>query len=163
MADMKFPMTPRGVQLLKEELRQRRDVDRYKIVKEIEEARAHGDLKENAEYHAAKEAQGHNEGRIKELEVRITLAEIIDPTTLSGSKVLFGATVKLSDSDSGEHVSYSIVGEQEADVKRGLIAITAPIARAMIGREAGDTISVRTPKGNREYEILEVAFREITA
>src|SRR4051812_2334107 len=161
MPDQKIPMTPRGAQLLKEELKRRKEVDRFAIVKAIEEARGHGDLSENADYSAAKEAQGFNEGRIKELEVMLALSEVIDPSKLSGGKVMFGATVKLSDSDSGDEVVYSIVGEQEADIKKGLISISAPVARALIGREAGDTVTVRTPKGQREYEILEVAFKEL--
>ena len=158
MADQKFPMTPRGAQLLKDELKRRKETDRMNIVRAIEEARAHGDLSENAEYSAAKEAQSHNEGRIKELEVMIALSEVIDPAKLSGDKVVFGATVKLADTESGEEVSYQIVGEQEADIKKGLISITAPVARALIGRQSGDTVQVRTPKGSREYEILAIAF-----
>jgi transcription elongation factor GreA len=161
MADQKVPMTPRGAQQLKDELKKRKEVDRFVIVKAIEEARGHGDLSENADYSAAKEAQGFNEGRIKELEVMLALSDIIDPTKLSGSKVVFGATVKLSDSDSGEETIYSIVGEQEADIKKGLISISAPVARALIGREVGDTVTVRTPKGQREYEILAVEFKEL--
>jgi transcription elongation factor GreA len=162
MADQKIPMTPKGAQALKDELKRRKEVDRYKIVKAIEEARGHGDLSENADYSAAKEAQSLNEGRIQLLEGMLALSNIIDPATLSGAKVVFGATVKLADTDSGEEVVYSIVGEHEADIKRGLISITAPVARSMIGREAGDTVQVRTPKGQREYEILEVMFREIS-
>jgi transcription elongation factor GreA len=161
MADQKIPMTPRGAQRLKDELKKRKEVDRYAIVKAIEEARGHGDLSENADYSAAKEAQSFNEGRIKELEGTLALANIIDPATLSGDKVVFGATVKLADTDTGEEVVYSIVGESEADIKKGLISVTAPVARAAIGREVGDTVQVRTPKGQREYEILEVLFREI--
>jgi transcription elongation factor GreA len=161
MADQKIPMTPRGAQHLKEELKRRKEVDRYKIVKAIEEARGHGDLSENADYSAAKEAQSLNEGRIQLLEGTLALANIIDPATLSGKKIVFGATVKLADTDSGEEVMYSIVGEHEADIKKGLISITAPVARSIIGREVGDTVQVRTPKGQREYEILEVLFREI--
>ncbi len=159
MPDQKFPMTPRGAQALKDELKQRKEIDRYIIVRAIEEARGHGDLKENADYSAAKEAQSHNEGRIKELETMLALSEVIDPSKLSGDKVVFGATVKLTDTDSGEDVVYQIVGEQEADIKKGLISITAPVARALIGRSSGDTVSVRTPKGNREYEILAVSFQ----
>jgi transcription elongation factor GreA len=161
MADQKIPMTPSGAQRLKDELKRRKEVDRMKIVKAIEEARGHGDLSENADYSAAKEAQSFNEGRIKELEGTLALANIIDPASLSGEKVVFGATMKLADTDSGEEVVYSIVGEHEADIKKGLISITAPLARAAIGREAGDTVTVRTPKGQREYEILQVLFREI--
>ncbi len=154
-------MTPRGAQLLKDELKRRKEVDRLQIVKAIEEARGHGDLSENADYSAAKEAQSFNEGRIKELEAMLALADIIDPTKLSGDKVVFGATVKLSDTDSGEEVIYSIVGEQEADIKKGLLSIGAPVARALIGRQVGDSVTVRTPKGSREYEILEVSFKEL--
>ncbi|HEX2571961.1 MAG TPA: transcription elongation factor GreA [Polyangia bacterium] len=158
MADTKIPMTPRGLILLKEELKRRKEVERPKIVRDIEEARAHGDLSENAEYSAAKEAQSFNEGRIKELEGTIALANVIDPSKLSGEKVVFGATVELSDAESGEDVVYTIVGEHEADIKQGRISITAPVARALIGRTPGDTVQVRTPKGAREYEILAVRF-----
>jgi transcription elongation factor GreA len=161
MADVKIPMTPRGAQQLKDELKRRKEIDRFTIVKAIEEARGHGDLSENADYSAAKEAQSFNEGRIKELEGTLALADVIDPAKLSGTRVVFGATVRLTEADSGDEVKYSIVGEQEADIKRGLISITAPVARALIGREAGDTVSVRTPKGTREYEILAVEFREL--
>jgi transcription elongation factor GreA len=161
MADQKIPMTPKGAQRLKDELKRRKEVDRMKIVRAIEEARGHGDLSENADYSAAKEAQSFNEGRIKELEGTLALANVIDPSALSGEKVVFGATMKLTDTDSGEEVVYAIVGEHEADIKKGLISITAPLARAAIGREAGDTVTVKTPKGQREYEILEVMFREI--
>jgi transcription elongation factor GreA len=158
MADQKIPMTPRGAQLLKDELKRRKEVDRHQIVKAIEEARGHGDLSENADYSAAKEAQSFNEGRIKELETMLALSDVIDPSKLAGDKVVFGATVKLTDAESGDQVIYQIVGEQEADIKKGLISITAPVARALIGREAGDTVQVRTPKGSREYEILDVTF-----
>jgi transcription elongation factor GreA len=161
MPDQKIPMTPRGAQMLKDELKRRKEVDRFAIVRAIEEARGHGDLSENADYSAAKEAQSFNEGRIKELEGTLALAEIIDPGKLSGDKVVFGATVKLTDSDSGEEVVYTIVGEAEADIKKGLISITAPVARALIGRGVGDTATVRTPKGQREYEILDVSFKEL--
>src|SRR3954452_3133350 len=129
MADQKIPMTPRGAQMLKDELKRRKEVDRFAIVKAIEEARGHGDLSENADYSAAKEAQGFNEGRIKEVEVMLALAAVIDTTKLSGDKFVFGATVKLTDIDSGEEVVYSIVGEQEADIKKGLLSIGAPVAR----------------------------------
>jgi len=157
----KIPLTPKGAQMLKEELKRRKEVDRIAIVRAIEEARGHGDLSENADYSAAKEAQSLNEGRIQTLESMLALANVIDPATLSGEKVVFGATVKLSDTDSGDEVIYSIVGEPEADIKRGLLSITAPVARALIGRTVGDTVTVRTPKGNREYEILGVEFKQI--
>jgi len=147
--------------MLKDELKRRKEVDRMAIVKAIEEARGHGDLSENADYSAAKEAQSFNEGRIKELEGTLALADIIDPSKLSGERVVFGATVKLTDTDSGDEVVYSIVGESEADIKKGLISISAPVARALIGRVVGDTVTVRTPKGSREYEILDVSFREL--
>jgi transcription elongation factor GreA len=163
MPDVKIPMTPRGAQMLKDELKRRKEVDRMTIVRAIEEARGHGDLSENADYSAAKEAQSFNEGRIKELEGTLALSEVIDPAKLSGSRVVFGATVMLTDTDSGDEVKYSIVGEQEADIKKGLISISAPVARALIGREAGDTVQVRTPKGSREYEILKVSFVDIEA
>jgi transcription elongation factor GreA len=154
----KFPMTPRGVQSLKDELKRLREVERPKNVRDIEEARAHGDLKENAEYHAAKERQSFIEGRSRELEAIIAQADVIDPAKLSGSKVVFGATVKLTDTDSGEEVTYTIVGDYEADIKAARIAISAPLARAMIGRERGDAVSLKTGKGMREYEISDVKF-----
>jgi transcription elongation factor GreA len=157
----KIPITPRGAQRLREELKRRKEVERPQIVKAIEEARGHGDLSENADYDAAKEAQGLNEARIKELEGTLALANIIDPATLSGSKIVFGAVVKLSDTDSGDEVVYQIVGEPESDIKQGLISISAPVARALIGREVGDTVTVKTPKGNREYEILSVSFKPL--
>ncbi|HEX4406154.1 MAG TPA: transcription elongation factor GreA [Polyangia bacterium] len=153
-----FPMTPRGQQLLKDELKRLREVERPKNVRDIEEARAHGDLKENAEYHAAKEKQGFIEGRSREIEAVLAQADVIDPGKLSGTKVVFGATVKLTDADSGDEVIYTIVGEYEADIKLSRIAISAPLARAMIGREQGDTVSLKTGKGTREYEITKVHF-----
>jgi transcription elongation factor GreA len=159
MADQ-FPMTPRGQQHLKDELRRLKE-ERPKISKEIEEARAHGDLSENAEYHAAKEKQGQAEARIRDLETKLALAQVIDPTRLSGTKVVFGATVTLADSDTEEEVVYSIVGEDEADIKQGRISVNAPLARAMIGREMGDTVRLKTAKGTREYEIVEVKFTAI--
>src|SRR5438477_7393170 len=153
-----YPMTPRGQQRLKDELKRLREVERPKNVRDIEEARAHGDLKENAEYHAAKERQGFIEGRSRDIESILAQAEIIDPARLSGSKVVFGATVKLTDTDSGDEVTYTIVGDYEADIKDGRIAISAPLARAMIGRERGESVSLKTGKGLREFEIVEVRF-----
>lgn len=153
-----FPMTPRGQQVLKDELKRLREVERPKNVQDIEEARAHGDLKENAEYHAAKERQGFIEGRSRELEAVLAQAEVIDPAKLSGTKVVFGATVKLTDTDSGDEVTYSIVGDYEGDIKEKRISISAPLARAMIGREEGDTVSLKTAKGTREYQISSVRF-----
>ena len=131
MAQAKIPMTPRGAQQLKDELKRRKETDRFVIVRAIEEARGHGDLSENADYSAAKEAQSFNEGRIKELEGTLALSEVIDPAKMTGTRVTFGATVKLTDSETGEDVVYSIVGEQEADIKKGLISVTAPVARAL--------------------------------
>ena len=157
----KIPMTPLGLVRLKDELRRRKEVERYKIVRAIEEARAHGDISENAEFSAAKEAQSFNEGRIKELEGTIAMSNVIDPSKLSGTKVVFGATVVLADGESGEEVVYTIVGEHEADIKKRRIAITAPVARALIGREAGDTVQVKTPKGSRQYELVEVRFEAL--
>jgi transcription elongation factor GreA len=157
MAD-RFPMTPRGQRKLRDELKRLREVERPKNVQDIEIARAHGDLSENAEYSAAKEKQSFIEGRIRELEGTIALSEVIDPGKLSGSKVVFGATVRLTDTDSGDEVSYSIVGDHEGDIKEGRIAISAPLARALIGKEQGDTVVLRTAKGSREYQIEEVKF-----
>jgi len=157
MAD-RIPMTPRGQRRLRDELKRLREVERPKNVQDIEIARGHGDLSENAEYHAAKERQSFLEGRIRELEGTIALAEVIDPGKLSGSRVVFGATVRLADTESGEETVYSIVGDHEGDIKEGRIAISAPLARALIGREAGDTVNLRTGKGSREYQIQDVKF-----
>jgi transcription elongation factor GreA len=154
----KIPLTPRGQQVLKEELKRLREVERPKNVRDIEEARAHGDLRENAEFHAAKERQGFIEGRSRDIESILAQAEIIDPAKLSGSKVVFGATVRLTDIESGDEVTYTIVGDFEADIKGGRIAVSAPLARAMIGRERGESVTLRTGKGTREYEIAEVRF-----
>lgn len=151
-------MTPRGLVVLKEELKQRKEVERPRIVRAIEEARAHGDLSENAEYSAAKEAQSHNEGRIQKLEEQIALADVIDPVSLSGKKVVFGATVTIEDTDSGEKQTFAIVGEHEGDIKSGKMSVTAPVARSLIGRTIGDVVQVRTPRGNKEYEISAVKF-----
>ena len=154
----KFPMTPRGQQALRDELKRLREIERPKNVRDIEEARAHGDLKENAEYHAAKERQSFIEGRSRDIESILAQAEIIDPAKLAGSKVVFGATVKLIETDSGEEVTYTIVGDYESDIKLGRIAISAPLARAIIGRENGDVVTLRTGKGTREYQIAAVRF-----
>ncbi len=154
----KVPMTVSGFAALGEELRHRQQVERPRIIQQISEARAHGDLSENAEYHAAKEAQSLNEGRIAELEDKLSRAEVIDVAKLSGDTVKFGATVDLVDEDTEEEKSYQIVGEAEADVKSGRVSITSPIARALIGKKAGDTVEVKTPGGGKSYEILKVAF-----
>jgi transcription elongation factor GreA len=143
---------------LSEEYRRRTAEDRPAIIAAISEARAHGDLSENAEYHAAKEQQSLNEGRIKELESLLALAEIVDVTKLSGSTIKFGATVKLVDEDTEKETSYQIVGDAEADLTKRRISISSPIARALIGKEAGDSVEVAAPGGARTYEILEVKF-----
>jgi len=153
-------MTKAGANAIKREIKRLKAVERPRIVQEISLARDHGDLSENAEFHAAKERQSHIEGRIQMLEDRLARAEIIDVSRLSGERVVFGATVKLEDVDSGQQVQYTIVGETEADLKKGRISITSPIARGLIGREAGDTVTIRTPGGEREYEVLEVLFVE---
>ncbi|HXY57833.1 MAG TPA: transcription elongation factor GreA [Methylocystis sp.] len=154
----KVPMTVAGFAALEEELKKRQQVERPRIIQQIAEARAHGDLSENAEYHAAKEAQSLNEGRIAELEDKLSRAEVIDVTKLSGSTIKFGATVTMIDEDTEEEKRYQIVGESEADVKSGRVSISSPIARALIGRKPGDTIEVKTPGGGKSYEILTVAF-----
>src|SRR3954471_3676546 len=153
-----IPMTPSGLRKLKAELKHLQTVERPKISKEIEVARAHGDLRENAEYHAAKEKQGHIEGRIMDLNDWIARAEVIDVSKLKGDKVVFGATVVLQDSENEKEVTYTIVGEPEADIKKRLIAITSPVARALVGKEVGDAVNVQSPGGTREYEILQVRF-----
>lgn len=154
----RLPMTPRGLQALREELKNLREVERPKNVLDIEEARAHGDLRENAEFAAAKERQAFIEGRSREVEGMIALSEVIDPGKLSGTRVVFGATVVLEDTDTGEKVTYTIVGDHEGDIKQGLIAISAPLARAMIGRDVGDTVTLRNAKGTREYNVVDVKF-----
>ena len=154
-------MTPAGHAKLKEELKRLKEVERPANVKAIEIARGHGDLSENADYSAAKEEQGLIEAKIRELEAKIAMAEVIDPTKLSGTRVKFGATVTIEDSESGETQRYVIVGEHEADIKRGRISIGAPVARALIGKELGDTVTVTTPKGKREYEVSEVEWLEV--
>jgi transcription elongation factor GreA len=154
----KVPMTGPGFKTLQEELRWRQQEERPRIIEAISEARAHGDLSENAEYHAAKEAQSLNEGRVAELEDFIARAEVIDVSKLSGEKIKFGATVVLVDEDTDEKKTYQIVGDQEADVKSGRISISSPIARALISKEVGDAIEVNAPGGARGYEVLRVEF-----
>ena len=154
----KIPLTPRGHEALTEEYRRRTAEDRPQIIRDISEARAHGDLSENAEYHAAKEQQSHNEGRIAELEDKLSRAEVIDVSKLSGDTVKFGAQVKLVDEDTEEKKTYRIVGDAEADVKEGRISISSPIARALIGKSVGDTVEVTAPGGARSYEILDIAW-----
>jgi transcription elongation factor GreA len=154
----KVPMTAAGYAALDTELRHRQQTERPRIIQAIAEARSHGDLSENAEYHAAKEAQSLNEGRIADLEDKLSRAEVIDVSKLSGGTIKFGATVTLVDEDTEEEKAYQIVGEPEADAKNGRVSIASPIARALIGKKAGDTVEVKTPGGGKSYEILKVAF-----
>jgi transcription elongation factor GreA len=153
----KVPMTRAGFTALDEELKLLKSVERPAVIRAIAEAREHGDLSENAEYHAAREKQSFIEGRIKELEALVSLAEVIDPTKLSGS-VKFGATIKLVDEDSGEEKSYQIVGEPEADIENGKLNIRSPLARALIGKDEGDSVEVRSPGGTRSYEVLSIRY-----
>jgi transcription elongation factor GreA len=155
----KVPMTAGGFQRLQDELKHLKAVERPAIIRAIAEAREHGDLSENAEYHAARERQSFIEGRVGELEDRISRAEVIDPKTLSGDNVKFGATVTLVDEDTDEKVTYQLVGEFEADISNGLLSITSPLARALIGKSKGDSVEVVTPGGSKAYEILKVAFK----
>ena len=158
MSVERHPMTPYGYQQLKAELKKIREIDKPANVKAIEEARAHGDLSENAEDTYAKEQQGFIYGREKEVEALIATADIIDPATLSGDRVVFGATVQLLDVDTDEEITYTIVGENESDSKNGRVSITSPIARALIGKRIGDEAVLNAPKGKRNLEILDVKF-----
>ena len=155
----KVPMTVSGHKMLQAELDRRTKEERPAIIAAISEARAHGDLSENAEYHAAKESQSLNEGRIKELESLLGRAEVVDPSKMSGETIRFGATVTMIDEETEEEKVYQIVGDQEADPKEGRISVSSPISRALIGKGPGDTIEVRAPKGNRSYEIEAVAWK----
>jgi len=152
-------MTEQGYATMLEDVKFMKSVERPRIIKAIEEARAHGDLSENAEYHAAKEAQGWNETKVQELEDRLSRAEVIDPTKLSGDTVMFGAKLTLIDEDTEAEVKYQIVGDFEADVKKGRISISSPIARALIGKKKGDSIEVNTPGGGKSYEIVKVQWK----
>ena len=154
----KVPMTLAGYERLIEELKQLKTVERPAIIKAIAEARDHGDLSENAEYHAARERQSFIEGRVMELEAKISLAEVIDVKKLSGKTVTFGATVTLADEDTDEETKYQIVGADESDIAKGLLSITAPLARALIGKSVGDSVEVVTPRGSKSYEIVKVRF-----
>ena len=154
----KNPITPEGAAKLRDELAHLRSVERPNVIQAIAVAREHGDLSENAEYHAARERQSFIEGRIKEIENKLALAEVIDPSKLAGDKVAFGATVKLSNVDSGEEVSYRILGADEADLAKGIIGVTSPLARSLLGKEVGDEVKMRMPGGERTYEVLEIAF-----
>ncbi len=158
MALDRIPMTPRGLRRLRDELKHLREVERPKNVRDIEEARAHGDLRENAEFSAAKERQAFIEGRSREVDSMIALSDVIDPGKLSGTRVVFGATVRLADTETAEETTYTIVGDHEADIKQNRLAISAPLSRAMIGRDEGDTVLLRSLKGTREYQIVEVRF-----
>ena len=154
-----IPLTRRGAELLKNELHRLKSVERHAVIQAIAEARAQGDLSENAEYEAAKDKQGFVEGRIQELECKLAAAQVIDPSTLdAGGKVVFGATVDLEDDDSGAKATYQIVGDDEADLKQGLVSISSPLARALIGKEAGDVAEVQAPGGLRHWEIVEVRY-----
>ncbi|MBI5534244.1 MAG: transcription elongation factor GreA [Deltaproteobacteria bacterium] len=153
----RVPMTPEGHARLREELRNLKEVERPRISKEIGVAIEQGDLSENAEYHAAKERQGFIEGRIKDLDDKLSRAEVIDPATLSGDRVAFGATVTVAEGD--KELTYRIVGPDESDVEKGAISITSPLARALVGKEPGDEVRVRTPGGERMLEVVEVAYR----
>ncbi|MBU6469680.1 MAG: transcription elongation factor GreA [Gammaproteobacteria bacterium] len=155
----KIPLTVRGAERLREEVKRLKSEDRPRVIKAIAEARAHGDLSENAEYHAAKEQQGFIEGRIKDIEGKLADAEIIDVTCIAANgKVVFGATVLLADEDSGDESTYQIVGEDEADIKAGRISVNSPMARALIGKFKGDVAVVKTPAGERQFEIVEVRY-----
>ena len=157
---MRAPITMKGAHRLRAELDELKSVKRPAVINAIAEARAHGDLKENAEYHAAREQQGFIEGRIKQLEAELSHAQVIDVSSLdAGSRVVFGATVELADADTDEEKTYQIVGDLEADIKMGLIASSSPVARAMIGKHEGDTITIEAPGGTREYEIIGVSYQ----
>jgi transcription elongation factor GreA len=154
-----YPITKRGADLLKAELHRLKTVERPAVIQAISEARAQGDLSENADYDAAKERQGFIEGRIQEVEGKLSAAQVIDPSGVdAGGRVVFGATVELEDEDTGDRVKYQIVGEDEADLKLGLINISSPIARALIGKEEGDTAVVQAPGGERSYEVVSVHY-----
>jgi transcription elongation factor GreA len=155
----KVPMTVEGYKKLETELHHLKVEVRPRIIQQIADAREHGDLSENAEYHAAKEAQGLNEAKVADLEDKLSRAEIIDPSKLSGNTVKFGATVSLTDEESGDKVKYKIVGEHEANVREGKISISSPIARALIGKSKGEAAEVTTPKGARSYEILKIEYK----
>jgi transcription elongation factor GreA len=154
-----IPMTPEGFERIKVELKTLKEIERPAIIREIAAAREHGDLSENAEYHAAKEKQGFIEDRIKVLDDAMARAEVIDPAKLSGEKIAFGATVRLANTETGEEVEYRILGPIECDLASGSISVSSPIARSLIGREAGDEVTVRTPGGVRSYEVLAVKYR----
>ena len=155
----KNPITPDGYARLRDELQNLRSVQRPAVIQAIATAREHGDLKENAEYHAARDKQSFIEGRIKQLEHNLALAEVIDPSKVEGSRVAFGAYVKLSNTQTEEEVTYRILGADESDIAQGTISVTSPLARSLLGKEAGDEVKVRMPGGERTYEVLEVKFK----
>jgi transcription elongation factor GreA len=159
MSTERVPMTTDGYERLQADLQRLKSVERPRIIQAISEARAHGDLSENAEYHSAKEAQGLNEATIAELEDKLSRADVIDVTKMSGDKVKFGATVKLVDEDTDDETAYMIVGDLEANLKDGKISISSPIARALIGKEVGDSVEVMTPKGPRSFEVLAIDWK----
>ena len=154
----RLPMTRAGYEKLEEELRRLKTVERPKIVKEIEVARAHGDISENAEFHAAKERQSHIEGRVRQLEDKLARAVVIDPSAQALDAMRFGVTVQLEDTDTGERVTYTILGEEESDVLNGCISVSSPVARALLGKAVGDSVSVRVPKGVRVLEVIDIRF-----
>ena len=154
----KMPITPDGFARMQDELRRLKSEERPAVIRAIAEAREHGDLSENAEYHAAKERQAFIEGRVAELEDKISRAEVIDPTKISGKKVMFGARVQVVDEDSSKEATYQIVGTDEADIGKGLLSVTSPLARALIGKEVGDQVEVQAPSGAKYYEILAVGY-----
>ena len=155
----KIPMTPEGHKKLQERLKYLKSVERPKIVQAIEVARGHGDLSENAEYEAAKDAQGHCNSEMKMIEDKLARAQVIDPATITHTKIAFGATVSIEDTQTDTKVTYQIVGEDESDIKLGRISIMSPIAKALIGKEEGDIVTVQTPKGTREFEILAIEYK----
>jgi len=155
----KGPMTAGGYNRLEEELRRLKNEERPSVIKAIEVARAHGDLSENAEYHAAKERQAFIEGRLEEIESKVSRAEVIDPSTLSGTTVMFGATVTIVDEETDEESTYQIVGTEEANIKEGLLSIAAPLARALIAKSVGESVDVQAPKGSRSYEVLSLEYK----
>lgn len=155
----KIPMTPEGKKKLEARLKHLKAVERPQIIQAIEEARGHGDLSENAEYHAAKEAQAHLSRELREIEDKLSRAQVIDPSQFNHSKITFGACVALEDTETGEEKTFQIVGPDESDIKSGKISVVSPIAKALIGKEKGDVVTVATPKGTKEFEVLSVAFK----
>ncbi len=156
---LKIPMTVEGFSRLEEELKHLKGVERPAVIRAIAEAREHGDLSENAEYHAARERQSFIEGRVAELEDKISRAEVIDVHKLSGKQVMFGATVTLLDEDTEEKIKYQLVGQDESDIRAGRLSISSPLARALIGKKVGDTVEVSTPRGSKSYEVVRLAFK----